>query len=100
MTNTTPHRRPLTAGIAQSLPDVDPSAAAAFITGEPPKPVAPPPADRSQRSPLTTRLRKDIADALKRASLERQLRGETPWQVQDILDEALAAWLRDHGHLP
>lgn len=102
MTNPTPHRRPLTAGIAQSLPDVDPTAAAAFITGEPPKSALPlpSPADRGQRSPLTTRLRKDLADALKRASLERQLRGETPWQVQDILDEALAPWLRDRGHLP
>lgn len=102
MTTTTTHRRPLTAGIAQSLPGVDPAAAAQFITGEPPNPVMPAvsPADRHQRSPLTTRLRKDLADALKRASLERQLRGETPWQVQDILDEALAPWLRDRGHLP
>lgn len=101
-TTTSSHRRPLTAGIAQSLPGVDPQTAAAFITGKPAKPAPPPtqPADRGQRSPLTTRLRKDVADALKRASLERQLRGETPWQVQDILDEALAPWLRDRGHLP
>lgn len=101
MTTNPTHRRPLTAGIAQSLPGVDPASAAAFITGDSPKTAAAvPQADRGQRSSLTTRLRKDLADALKRASLERQLRGESPWQVQDIMDEALAPWLRDRGHLP
>jgi hypothetical protein len=96
------HRRPLIAGIAQSLPGVDPETAATFITGEPSKssePV-PPRSSRETRSPLTTRLRADLADALKRASLERQLRGESPWQVQEILDEALTPWLRQHGYLP
>ncbi len=102
MTTSTTTRRPLIAGIAQSLPGVDPAAAATFITGAPPKPADPGPTrpSREARSPLTTRLRSDVAEALKRASLERQLNGQSPWQVQDILDEALAPWLRANGHLP
>jgi hypothetical protein len=51
------------------------------------------------RSPLTTRLRSDLAQALKRASLERQLAGQTPNTVQDILELALEPWLKNHGYL-
>ena len=51
------------------------------------------------RSPLTTRLRADIGAALKRASLERQLAGQLPNTVQDILEEALEPWLQSHGYL-
>jgi hypothetical protein len=51
------------------------------------------------RTPLTTRLRADIGAALKRASLERQLAGQTPHTVQDILEEALEPWLKDRGYL-
>lgn len=51
------------------------------------------------RSPLTTRLRSDLGEALKRASLERQLAKQTPNTVQDILEEALEPWLKDHGYL-
>lgn len=96
------HRRPLIAGIAQSLPDVDPESAARFIAGDAPATAlsSAPVEDRRPRSPLTTRLRADYAAALKRASLERQLHGETPSQVQDILEEALGPWLKAHGYLP
>jgi hypothetical protein len=70
---------------------------------EPESPVAPLPAANlpalTARTPLTTRVRTDYAAALKRASLERQLSGETPNTVQDILEEALAPWLKDHGYL-
>ena len=52
------------------------------------------------RAPLTTRVRGDLAAALKRASLERQLAGVTPNTVQEILDDALAAWMTGHGYLP
>ena len=95
-------RRPLVAGIAQSLPDVDPESAARFIVGDAPATAQPaaPAEDRRPRSPLTTRLRADYAAALKRASLERQLHGETPSQVQDILEDALGPWLQTHGYLP
>jgi hypothetical protein len=70
------HRRQLIEGLAKALPEIDANAAAQFIAGDnavSAKPVATTP-DRTLRTPLTTRLRKDIGDALKRASLERQLR--------------------------
>jgi len=52
------------------------------------------------RAPLTTRLRGDIAFALKQATLMRQLAGQEPNTVQEILDEVLEPWLKKHGHLP
>jgi hypothetical protein len=57
------------------------------------------PATAISRVPLTTRVRSDFAAALKRASLERQLNGELPNSLQDILDDALEPWLRSHGYL-
>jgi hypothetical protein len=51
------------------------------------------------RSSFTTRLRTDIAVALKRASLERQLAGQTPYTVQDIVELNLEPWLKAHGYL-
>lgn len=61
-----------------------------------PDPAPPPPA----RVNLHTRVRQDYAVALKRATLERQIRGETPNTVQDIVEEALGPWLAAHGYLP
>lgn len=51
------------------------------------------------RAPFTTRLRSDYAAALKRASLERQLGGQFPNTLQDILEQALEPWLRSNGYL-
>jgi hypothetical protein len=51
------------------------------------------------RVPFTTRLRSDFAAALKRASLERQLNGQFPNTLQDILEEALEPWLRTNGYI-
>jgi hypothetical protein len=51
------------------------------------------------RVPLTTRVRSEFASALKRASLERQLKGVLPNTLQDILEEALEPWLRSNGYL-
>jgi cell pole-organizing protein PopZ len=51
------------------------------------------------RVPLTTRIRPELAQALKRASLERQLSGETPNTVQDIVEQALEPLLKDMGYL-
>ena len=41
----------------------------------------------------------DLAQALKRASLERKLDGQTPDTVQEILEELLEPWLHEHGYL-
>lgn len=68
--------------------------------GEQPAPTSPPPMPTpAGRMPLTTRIRSDLATALKRASLERQLAGEKPNTVQDILEQALEPWLKDKGYL-
>ncbi|MBL8879296.1 MAG: hypothetical protein JNG88_09275 [Phycisphaerales bacterium] len=50
--------------------------------------------------PLSTRVDPDVAAALKRASLERKLHGIEPNSLRDIMEEALAPWLRAHGYLP
>jgi hypothetical protein len=51
------------------------------------------------RVPLTVRFRADYAAGLKRASLERQLQHVQPNTLQDILEEAVEPWLRQHGYL-
>jgi hypothetical protein len=113
-------RRALLEGVGKEL-KVDPELAEAFIYGDKkpktesavaekpakPEPAAAQPEPKGQgqtpsavaRVGLTTRIRGDFADALKRASLERQLRKEKPNTQQDILEEALEPWLRKHGYL-
>lgn len=49
---------------------------------------------------LSTRIHPDYATALKRASLERKLNGVEPNSLRDILEEAVAPWLKAHGYLP
>ncbi len=49
--------------------------------------------------PVTVRLRPEVASALKRASLERQLHGVETYTQQDIVEEALLPWLRAEGLL-
>jgi hypothetical protein len=51
------------------------------------------------RVPVGARIRTELAVALKRASLERQLHGIEPNSIQDILEEALEPWLQRHGYL-
>lgn len=99
-------RRPLKAG----LKPVDPEIERQFVLGGKPDtlppvtPSAPPPQQTGKGQPLvklpfSTRMRADYVTALKRASLERQLAGEEPNTVMDILEEALAPWLREHGYI-
>lgn len=49
--------------------------------------------------PVTVRLRPEIAAALKRASLERQLQGEEVFTQQDLVELALEPWLKRDGYL-
>jgi hypothetical protein len=117
-------RRSLADGL-ENTPKADPETEKAFVlkakkpnptpTKKPPKPksqpveatpVSAPEAQAEQapeqslgRSPLSSRLRTDFSEALKRASLERQLAKQKPSTVQDILEEALEPWLRKHGYL-
>jgi hypothetical protein len=49
--------------------------------------------------PVTVRLRPEVASALKRASLERQLAGIEIHTQQELVEEALLPWLRIEGVL-
>ncbi len=115
-------RRHLLEEVGKKL-NVDPDVAEEFVFGAkrpkskpaaespaaPPEPPAVPPPKHDKahdhansstdRVGLTTRIRKDYAAALKRASLERQLQGVKPNTLQDILEEALEPWLRKNGYL-
>lgn len=51
------------------------------------------------RVPFTTRCRPELASALKRASLKRQLAGIEPNHIQDILEQAIENWLRANDQM-
>ena len=99
-------RRPLTEGLKPPALSVDRDLERQFVYGSKPQakadePVPPEkPAPVMARAPITTRVRADYAAALKRASLERQLSGELPNTLQEILEEALGPWLKSHGYVP
>ncbi len=97
-------RRSLIEGLSETpkvpgVGSVDPSVERAFIRNAAPVPTQAEKKATSRRTSVTTRIREDLASALKRASLERQLKGIEPSAVQDILDEALEPWLKANGYL-
>jgi hypothetical protein len=96
-------RRPLVEGLKPAAPVVDPSVEKQFVFGgnaKPEQPVLVPKATpHISRSPLSTRIRADYAEALKRASLQRELNGTYPFTLQEILEEALEPWLKQHGYV-
>jgi|LNFM01.1.fsa_nt_gb hypothetical protein len=49
--------------------------------------------------PVTVRLRPEIAGALKRASLERELAGEDVFTQQNLVEQVLEPWLSSEGYL-
>jgi len=121
-------RRPLATAV-NSFAGADPDQVRAFITQEPKresttvefqtssereKPATPKKsATTTQRSPkkkptrlqpvglipVTIRLRPEIAGALKRASLERQLNGEETFTQQELVENALEPWLMEEGYI-
>lgn len=95
----TKNRRPLVDGLK---PPVDPVLEKNFVFSPKQQATPEPPAPTPQltRSPITTRIRSDFATALKRASLERQLKGIEPNTLQEFLEEAIEPWLKQHGYLP
>ena len=113
-------RRSLMAGLEVVPPNVDPDTLRSFITQEPPAnreatvPAEPSPEKRPTKAsvtkralvpslhatllvPVTVRLKPAVADALKRASLQRQLNGVETYTQQDIVEEALVPWSRAEG---
>ncbi len=97
-------RRSLIEGIKPSPPPVDKNREKEFVYGDQAKSqeILPAPAAATAvgRSPISTRIRTDFAAALKKASLERQLHGEEPHTLQDILEQAIEPWLKSNGYLP
>lgn len=107
-------RRSLVEGLSAAPVAVDPGLEKQFVFAHKatsPEPVtrskaedepsAPQPAQSSlvSRVPFTTRLRADYAEALKLASLQRQISKIKPNTLQDILEEALEPWLKKNGYL-
>jgi hypothetical protein len=103
------NRRPLVAGLQDKTP-AERAVEEKFVFGGRPSAAEPSPtaptvptaqkaAPKISRVPFTTRIRVDLAQAVKRASLERQLQGIEPNQVQEILESALEPWLRANGYL-
>lgn len=93
-------RRPLVDGLKPTTPPVDPGVEQQFVFGTRARPAAADPTPPPARAPITSRIRADYVAALKRASLERQLSGQTPHTLQEFLEEALGPWLEEHGYLP
>lgn len=95
------NRRSLVDGIRPTTPPVDPRKEAEFVYGKSQSTTAEnqKPLNHQGRVPLTTRIRADMFDALKRASLQRQLSKTEPNTVQDILETALEPWLKEQGYL-
>jgi hypothetical protein len=108
-----PERRSLIQGLKKT-PAVDPALEDKFVYGQktkqPKQTQASSPVEDTRegkgraanpisRAPLSTRIRTAYAEALKRASLERQLQGVFPNTLQDILEEAVEPWLRSNGYL-
>ena len=97
-------RRPLIDGIKPPSPPVDPEREREFLRGakvrggDTASGTSPAPATVAA-TPLSTRIRSDFAAAIKRASLERQLSGEKPNTVKDILEDAIEPWLKSRGYL-
>ena len=96
-------RRSLVAGI-NTAPQAPTAREEEFVYGKPQpkaenKPTSPTPPNVAS-SPLSTRIRTDFATALKRASLDRQLNGQEPSTIRDILEQAIEPWLKTNGYIP
>jgi hypothetical protein len=95
-------RRSLVQGIKKPEPPLDPAAENEFVYGKnPPPPASQAPSNQPiPRTPFSSKIRTDYAEALKRASLERQLKKVYPNTLQEIIEEALEPWLKSNGYLP
>jgi hypothetical protein len=93
-------RRLLTEGIKTPAPPVDPELERKFVHGTKVLDAsAPATSSPSARVPISTRIRAEYGEALKRASLERQLNKVEPSTLQDILEQAIEPWLRSNGYI-
>lgn len=91
-------RRNLIEGLKATPAALDPNREKDFVYSQKPPEPLPAPTVTINRVPISTRLREDFAKALKRASLERQLKNIEPHTLQDILEEAVEPWLKANGY--
>ena len=94
-------RRTLIEGLKSTPPAIDNSREKDFVYADKAKPPqsTTPTTPTINRVPISTRMRADFSKALKRASLERQLKSVEPNSLQDILEEAVEPWLRSNGYI-
>jgi len=94
-------RRTLIDGLKSTPPPIDKSLEKDFVYSDKGKPAqnTTPTTPTVTRVPISTRMREDFSKALKRASLERQLKGLEPNSLQDSLEEALEPWLKTNGYI-
>src|ERR1700744_3615211 len=94
-------RRSLVEGIKPAAAALDPKLEHEFVYGK--KDAQPvqqaQPSPPVTRTPFSSKIRTDYAEALKRASLERQLKKLYPNTLQEIIEEALEPWLKTKGYL-
>jgi hypothetical protein len=102
-------RRTLIEGMKNTPPPIERHREKEFVYGTDPSAekqagqvvaLSAPAVQNHARSPISTRIRSDFAEALKRASLERQLAKVQPNTISDILEVALEPWLKSNGYLP
>jgi hypothetical protein len=97
-------RRSLVEGVKPPAPAIDPKREETFVYSEKARGADAPAAPATttptiSRSPLSTRIRTDFSKALKRASLDRQLKEVEPNTLCDILEQAIEPWLKSNGYL-
>jgi hypothetical protein len=93
-------RRPLIEGIRTPAPPVDPELERQFVhRAKTPAARSPAMSSPSARVPISTRIRAEYAEALKRAPLQRQLDKLEPSTLQDILEEAIEPWPISIGYI-
>ncbi len=95
-------RRNLIEGLKTTPAPVDTSLEKDFVYANKPTPAqsTTPTTPTITRIPISTRMREDYSEALKRASLERQLKKVKPQSsLQDIFEEAVEPWLRSNGYI-
>lgn len=89
-----PERRPLTEGLKPPPTPAEAGREQDFVYGAR-RPVASTP--EPKRVALSTRIRGDFIQALKRLSLQRQLDGIAPNTISEFLEEAIEPWLKANG---
>jgi hypothetical protein len=92
-------RRSLVEGFQEPEPPIDPVKAREFVFAKSRR-AAQPTTTPTTRTQLSSRIRTEFFEALKQASLKRQLDGTKPNSITEILEEALEPWLKMNGYLP